>query len=1028
MFDFLKKIMEKYRNFDRNIDRDPAIISLEYLNFESSDYDPSSGKLVLVLVESRLLDATSAQHESIMQLTNKLQRFKGDLESEGFFTRFIKADLYHGNRHQDGRTLLAVRSFLRDVYMAWKVETPLATFRGIFAGVILVGAFPEASIVRSVLWKPGFKNQMIGGVNSGDKPYLAIGSELIAPRSEIVLADLFGNWQNLYNENSVSIERILAIPDPVTENTSWPEDGKIFVSKHFDRTFNDYVDFFYVNDADYEVLTIDPTDPNLNIYIRRKRKNPETWDFFKPNPIARPDILVSRINALQVAVNPDPTIQGDDGTKPLDANGYPQSFVKSTKVETDETMFRQDKVLEYSLLCDYFDRNHKFRSGSYSHLPFRVAAIAHPKSDFSAAPLAEYLSEASEIFASPVVQEDATLMNYINWFKEPAVLRHIMAHSSDKSSSFKSEYDLAEFEQLTGGKPFRWQRIEHAGNYTYTPSFAEQAGTANFFLHRTIWQSKILENSGANLIIHGGCEVNSTKGTQEFPYYNEKYATFQNGEGILFYMNGIAIMARAKVFYDTPRGFPGVLSSSPQAKFGQGWKAYFEIETEDSDLGKFENSIQCKKSYFWSIIGDWSVRLNYRQGLGLLNFVQDPVSESPVIQSVIHSDDSWIGNWHFDTLSNVVSKKGGDMDANSIDEFLITNHVNHAMGVFRYQNNTWEEVTIVEKDDLCGGWKYNSSENEGTDKILGFWNLVDPNRKSLLLKSDWGIGILQLEGNELNSIVAKPNGTTFGLWVYDSRKDAIRVIGDLDGDGIDELIVTNDICMGILKVQQDTLTCSLLIPNGTMLGSWLFDSQTNLIRGVADLDGDGMDEILILNIPAGQIGILKLQGTSLASIVVHSNGTDLGGYILNAVHDSRIEDDVISNNVGGIFLTEKNVGVHLLKLENGQMKTVTSIRFGQVLGTGSNSWNFSGDDAWRVVGDITGINRSEILIYNSKGIGILSLHSNGSVFTCNAKYDYGTKMGDWLLEKDDIFGTVQRIVNDRLKTNLLIRKRRMPDN
>src|SRR3712207_8225832 len=44
------------------------------------------------------------------------------------------------------------------------------------------------------------------------------------------------------------------------------------------------------------------------------------------------------------------------------------------------------------------------------------------------------------------------------------------------------------------------------------------------------------------------------------PYYDEKYATFQNGEGILFYMNGIAIMARAKVFDDTPRGFPGVRS------------------------------------------------------------------------------------------------------------------------------------------------------------------------------------------------------------------------------------------------------------------------------------------------------------------------------------------------------------------------------------------------------------------------------------------------------------------------------------
>jgi hypothetical protein len=1018
MVDFLKLIMEKFRNFDRNADEDPAIISLDYLNFEP-DNDTPIYKLVLVLVESRLLNSTSVPYELITQLTNKLERFKGDLEAEGYTCRFIKADLYHGNRHQDGRTLLAIRSFLRDVDKACTV--PL--LRGLFIGVILVGAFPEASIVRTVIWKPDFKDRTIGGVNTGDKPYLGIGSELVAPRSDIVLADLNGNWQNMYNENSVSIEKILAIPDPNTENTDWPVDGKIFVSKHYDRTKDEYVDFFYVNDADYEVLTVDPTDPNLYLHIKRKRRNPETWSLFRPNPIARPEIFVSRINALQVAVNPNPLIQGDDGTKPLDANGYPQTFVSSVSFDTGKPMLRQDRVFEYILLCDYFDRNHKFRTGGYSNLPFRAAAIAHP-SEFKAQNQAEYLSEASDLFESPVVQENATLVDYVKWFKEPAVLRHIMAHSDAKGSEFNKTYNITEFEQVTGGKPFRWQKTLNGVSYTYTPSFAEQFGGADLFVHRTMWQNRVLENSGANLIIHGGCEVISPKGTQRFPYYDENYATFQNGEGILFYMNAIAIMARAKVFYDRPRGFPGALSSSPQAKFGQGWKAYFEIEAMDSVLGKFENSIACKRTYSWSIIGDWSVRLHYRQGLGLLSFVRDAISGSVIIESVIHSDDSWIGNWHFESTSNTLYKKGADMDGNSVDEFLVTNHVTKRMGIFRYQSNTWQEITTIEKNSLCGAWRYNSSENEGTDRILGFWNLVDPNRKSLLLKSEWGIGVLQLIGNELSSIVAQPNGTAFGLWTYDSRLDNIDAIGDFEGDGINELLVTNDICLGILKVYQDTFTCLNLIPNGSMLGDWLFDSQTNFIRGVADLDGDGIDEILILNIPAGRMGILKMQGNYLTSIVVHSDGTDLGGYILNTVHNMQIEDHVINNNVGGIFVTEKNVGVHLLKLENGQIKKVATMKFGQVFGTGPNSWNFSVDDVWRVIGDITGVNRSEILISNSKGIGLLSLQNNELDFTCNAKYDYGTKMGDWLLKKGDGFGTIKRIVNDKFKTNLLVKRGR----
>jgi hypothetical protein len=1018
MVDFLKEIMERYRNFDRNADRDPAIISLEYLNFEPNNDTSRFGRLVLVLVESRLLNSTLVPHYLITQLISRLERFKGDLQAEGYTTRFINADLYHGDRHQDGRTLLAIRSFFKEVNRTYSL--PGSWFPK-FVGVVLVGAFPEASIVRNVMWKPGFKNQVIGGIPTGDNTYLAIGSELIAPRSEIVLGDLNGNWETLYNENSVAIEKIRALPDESTANTDWPVDGQIFVSKHFDRTTDSYIDFFYVDDADYQIIpTNDPLNTDLWISIRRKRKDPEiaTGAINQPNPIAIPDIMVSRINALQVAVNPDPSIIGNDGTKPLDANGNPQAFTSFRTYETAIGMFSQDKIFEYRLLCDYFDRNHKFRSGTYSDLPFRVGAIAHPIKDFKAQPMADYLSGASELFTAPVVQEDATLIDYVNWFKEPAVFRHIMAHSNDKLSEFKSGYNVSEFEQVTGGRPFRW----HKSGITYTPSFLDQGGTADLFVHRTIWQNEVLKDSGANLIIHGGCEVNSPKETQNVPYYKEGYATFQNGEGILFYMNTIALMARAKVFYDTPRGFPGVFSLSKYAKFGRGWMAYFNIETKDSDLGKFENSIQCKKTYFWSVIGDWSVRLRYEQGLGLLNFVQEVSGGSPIIESVIHSNDSMIGKWHLDAFSNTLHAKGGDMDGNNMDEFLITN--NNSLGLIKYENNSWQAITVVNNDDWCGSWRYNSSENEGKDKIIGFWNLLDSNTKSLLIVNESSIGVLQLVENELISAIVQPNGTAFGLWIYDSRADIIRYIGDFDGDGIDEILVTRDGWIGILKAYQGSFTSVFLAPSGTTLGQWLFDSHTDQIKGIGDLDGDGIDEILISNRNSGKIGILKLQGTGLISIVVHLNETDLGGYILNTSHPIWIEGNVINNLVGSIFIREKDVGVHLLNLENGAIKFVATLKFGQIVGTGENTWNFSANDSWRVTGDITGINRSEIFVRNSKGIGILAFQSNNSTFTCNAKYDYGTRMGDWLLEQGDRFGTIQRIVNDRLKTNLLVKKGR----
>ena len=44
---FLKQIMERFRNFDRNADEDPSIISLEYPDFEPNDDTYRFGRLVL---------------------------------------------------------------------------------------------------------------------------------------------------------------------------------------------------------------------------------------------------------------------------------------------------------------------------------------------------------------------------------------------------------------------------------------------------------------------------------------------------------------------------------------------------------------------------------------------------------------------------------------------------------------------------------------------------------------------------------------------------------------------------------------------------------------------------------------------------------------------------------------------------------------------------------------------------------------------------------------------------------------------
>lgn len=49
-----------------------------------------------------------------------------------------------------------------------------------------------------------------------------------------------------------------------------------------------------------------------------------------------------------------------------------------------------------------------------------------------------------------------------------------------------------------------------------------------------------------------------------------------------------------------------------------------------------------------------------------------------------------------------------------------------------------------------------------------------------------------------------------------------------------------------------------------------------------------------------------------------------------------------------------------------------------------------------------GINHSEIILRNSSGIGILELIGDNLAFACHAKYEYGTKMGERILEQNDL--------------------------
>ncbi len=132
-------IVKTYNGYDLDNDGVKEIESLQFMSFENPSEIITGRQLVIVLVEPRLLAHIPYSRNLSVDLLQRLQIFKSDLLAEGVQTRFLEMKVYNGPVHQDGKTLLAIREFFKQVRDAFPS----------FKGVLLVGAFPESMICRT---------------------------------------------------------------------------------------------------------------------------------------------------------------------------------------------------------------------------------------------------------------------------------------------------------------------------------------------------------------------------------------------------------------------------------------------------------------------------------------------------------------------------------------------------------------------------------------------------------------------------------------------------------------------------------------------------------------------------------------------------------------------------------------------------------------------------------------------------------------------------------------------------------------
>lgn len=70
-------------------------------------------------------------------------------------------------------------------------------------------------------------------------------------------------------------------------------------------------------------------------------------------------------------------------------------------------------------------------------------------------------------------------------------------------------------------------------------------------------------------------------------------------------------------------------------------------------------------------------------------------------------------------------------------------------------------------------------------------------------------------------------------------------VADYDGDGRAEVFVSSPWGIGLLKFVDGTLTAPMMQPNGTRFDGWLLNTADNRFGPIGDYDGDGRAEILI---------------------------------------------------------------------------------------------------------------------------------------------------------------------------------------
>ena len=264
----------------------------------------------------------------------------------------------------------------------------------------------------------------------------------------------------------------------------------------------------------------------------------------------------------------------------------------------------------------------------------------------------------------------------------------------------------------------------------------------------------------------------------------------------------------------------------------------------------------------------------------------------------------------------------------------------------------------------------------------------------ILISSPWGIGILKEQGGTMTALMLAPNGTRFGGWLLNTGDNQFGPVADYDGDGHAEILVTSPWGAGFLKYGGGTLTSAWMAPNGTAIGAWTLNTATNQFGPAGDFDGDRAVELFVSDVHG--VGLLKLAGTAVNAPMVQPNGTRFGGWNLQTTDNQFGPAADYDGDGRAEMLVTSPWGIGVLKLAGATMTAPMMAPNGTRFG----GWLLeTPDNQFGPAADYDGDGRAEMLVTSPWGIGVLKLA--GSAMTALMLQPNGTRFGGWLLNTAD---------------------------